>query len=203
MGLASNKVESLSGGEKARLLFALAAFHAPHILVLDEPTNHLDVEAREALVMALNEYEGAVILISHDRHLIEASADRLWLVNNGTVKSYDGDLDSYTDLVLGQSRELRRKANKKPNGKAKPVAAKPQPVSGKAKKPLRKKIQETESNIQKLQDKLAILDTALSDPTLYADEPKKAMISVVCGQSCGATGSGRNRMAHRTGCARA
>lgn len=172
--LAGNKVESLSGGEKARMLFALAAFHAPHILVLDEPTNHLDVEAREALVLALNDYEGAVILISHDRHLIEASADRLWLVNQGTVKAYDGDLDSYTDLVLGQSRELRRKASKKPAAKPQPVAPKPQPVAGKAKKPLRKKIQETEANIQKLQEKIAILDSALADSSIYADEPKKA-----------------------------
>jgi ATP-binding cassette subfamily F protein 3 len=83
--LANNKVETLSGGEKARLLFALAAFHGPNILVLDEPTNHLDISAREALVHALNDYEGAVILISHDRHLIEASVDRLWLVDGGTV----------------------------------------------------------------------------------------------------------------------
>ena len=154
--------------------FALAAFHAPHILVLDEPTNHLDVEAREALVLALNDYEGAVILISHDRHLIEASADRLWLVNNGTVTSYDGDLDSYTDLVLGQSRDARRRANKKPAAKPQPVAPKPQPVAGKARKPLRKKIQETEANIQKLQEKIAILDSALADSSIYADEPKKA-----------------------------
>ncbi|MGE3872812.1 MAG: ABC-F family ATP-binding cassette domain-containing protein [Parvibaculaceae bacterium] len=83
--LADSKCKTLSGGEKARLLFALAAFHAPHVLVLDEPTNHLDVDSREALIHAINDYEGAVILISHDRHIIETSADRLWLVAYGTV----------------------------------------------------------------------------------------------------------------------
>ena len=180
IGLADNKVETLSGGEKARMLFALAAFHAPHILVLDEPTNHLDVEAREALVMALNEFEGAVILISHDRHLIEASADRLWLVNQGTVRPYDGDLDSYTDLVLNQSREQRRRDNKKKQAKKQPAkavtgtTAAKTPSKGKIKKSLRRLIQETEANIEKLQEKISILDAALADPTLYSDEPRKA-----------------------------
>ena len=83
---ADTTAENLSGGEKARLLFALATFHGPHLLILDEPTNHLDVDAREALVRALNDYEGAVILISHDRHLMDACADRLWIVRDGTVQ---------------------------------------------------------------------------------------------------------------------
>ncbi len=83
---ADTKCANLSGGEKARLLLALAAFHGPHLLILDEPTNHLDVDSREALVHALTEYEGAVILISHDRHLIEACADRLWVVRRGTIQ---------------------------------------------------------------------------------------------------------------------
>ncbi len=91
--LADTPADSLSGGEKARLLFALAAFHGPHLLVLDEPTNHLDVDAREALVHALNEFAGAVVLISHDRHLIETCADRLWIAGERTIKPYDGDLE--------------------------------------------------------------------------------------------------------------
>ena len=107
--LADSRCETLSGGEKARLLFALASFHAPHILVLDEPTNHLDVDSREALVLAINDYEGAVVLISHDRHIIETCADRLWLVNEGTVKPFDGDMDDYTDLVLGKTRGARKR----------------------------------------------------------------------------------------------
>jgi ATP-binding cassette subfamily F protein 3 len=94
------KAKSLSGGEKARLLLGLATFNRPHLLILDEPTNHLDMDTREALVMALNSYRGAVMLISHDRHLVEACADRLWLVNEGTVAPYEGDLNDYRRLIL-------------------------------------------------------------------------------------------------------
>jgi ATP-binding cassette, subfamily F, member 3 len=95
-------VAQLSGGEKARLLLALAAFRAPHLFILDEPTNHLDVEGRAALIEAINAFPGAVILISHDRHLLDACADQLWLVADGTAGVFDGDLDDYRDLVLGR-----------------------------------------------------------------------------------------------------
>jgi ATP-binding cassette, subfamily F, member 3 len=108
--LADSKCSVLSGGEKARLLFFLATYHAPHVLVMDEPTNHLDIDSREALILAINDYEGAVVLISHDRHIIETCVDRLWIVNNGTVQNFDGDMDEYTDLVLGKARP--RKAEK-------------------------------------------------------------------------------------------
>ncbi len=174
--LTHNKVKTLSGGEKARLLFALAAFHGPNILVLDEPTNHLDVAAREALVHALNEYEGAVILISHDRHLIEASVDRLWLVDDATVKAYDGDLDSYAQLVLEKSRSARREARKSARktssddqiAKLKPEPAKVNLVH------LKKQIQQSDSKMLELQEKITILDRALADPQMYATQPKKA-----------------------------
>jgi len=119
MGLSSEKMDTkakdLSGGERARLLLGLVTFDAPHLLILDEPTNHLDIDSREALVMALNEYEGAVILISHDRHLVEASAERLWLVGNGTVGPYDGDMDDYKRLILkGPENEAKAKKTAKP-----------------------------------------------------------------------------------------
>ncbi|MEM1038971.1 MAG: ABC-F family ATP-binding cassette domain-containing protein [Pseudomonadota bacterium] len=104
MGLGAEKMDTkakaLSGGEKARLLLGLCTFHQPHLLILDEPTNHLDIETRESLVMALNDFSGAVILISHDRHLVQASAERLWLVNEGTVGPYSGDLEDYRRLIL-------------------------------------------------------------------------------------------------------
>ena len=103
---ADTPVSSLSGGEKARLLMGLAAFDGPHLLILDEPTNHLDIDSRTALMEAINDYTGAVILVSHDRFLIEACADRLWLVGDGTVKPFDGDMDDYRQLVL--SGELDR-----------------------------------------------------------------------------------------------
>ena len=93
----------LSGGEKARLMMGLATFDGPHLLILDEPTNHLDIDSRAALIEAINEYEGAIIIISHDRYLIDACADRLWLVDGGTVKAFDGDMDDYKSLVLSRA----------------------------------------------------------------------------------------------------
>ena len=99
---ADAKVEALSGGEKARLLMGLAAFDGPQLLILDEPTNHLDIDSRAELIEAINEYEGACILVSHDRRLLEACVDRLWLAANGTVKPFDGDLADYGRYVLGQ-----------------------------------------------------------------------------------------------------
>src|SRR3546814_16759467 len=95
-------VGKLSGGEKARLLFALMSREAPHVLILDEPTNHLDIDSRQALIQALSEFEGAVILVSHDPHLVELAADRLWLVADGTVSAYDGDMDDYRKLLMEQ-----------------------------------------------------------------------------------------------------
>jgi len=175
--LADNRTATLSGGEKARLLFALAAFHGPHILVLDEPTNHLDVDAREALVRALNDFEGAVILISHDRHLIETSADRLCLVAGGTIKPYDDDMDSYTQLVLEEARNRRRMANGA-SRKVERETPREEPGKAEAGRPnparLKKMIQETESNMQELQGKIAILDRALADQSIYGEAPRKA-----------------------------
>ena len=121
VGKADTAVGKLSGGEKARLLFALMTREAPHILLLDEPTNHLDVDAREALVQALNEYEGAVVLVSHDPHLIELTADRLWLVADGRCTAFDGDLDDYRRLLLEQRREkAREKDSDRPEGESRP-----------------------------------------------------------------------------------
>ena len=100
--MADTPAGQLSGGEKARLLLGLATFAGPHLVILDEPTNHLDIDSRAALIEAINDYPGAVILVSHDRHLIEACADRLWLVANGRSSPFDGDLDDYQQLVLTQ-----------------------------------------------------------------------------------------------------
>ena len=100
--IVENSVERLSGGQKARLLMAMAAIDSPHILILDEPTNHLDIESREALVLALNDYSGAIILVSHDAHLVEMVADRLWIVRDGAVSVFDGDMDDYKRLLLSQ-----------------------------------------------------------------------------------------------------
>jgi ATP-binding cassette subfamily F protein 3 len=104
----STKVESLSGGERARLLLNLVAMEAPHLLILDEPTNHLDIDSRRALLDALNDYEGAVVLITHDRSLMEMVADRLWLAADGHVRSFDGDMDDYAKFVLDRVKNAGR-----------------------------------------------------------------------------------------------
>lgn len=181
MGLATEKMETaakdLSGGEKARLLMGLAAFHAPNLLILDEPTNHLDIDSRKALIEALNDYEGAVILISHDRHLIEATVDRLWLVNNGTVTSFDGDMEEYRSLIIA--------AGKKPAEKDKAeTAASDQVNKAEQRKaaadkraslaPLKKKINEVEALTKKLETLIQALDKELADPALYEKAPAKA-----------------------------
>ncbi|MCB1499173.1 MAG: ABC-F family ATP-binding cassette domain-containing protein [Bauldia sp.] len=161
----------LSGGEKARLLLGLATFSGAHLLILDEPTNHLDIDSREALVIALAEYAGAVILISHDRHLIEASADRLWLVGNGTVTPYDNDLDDYRRLVLeGPATPGSRRQDPRDNGldRRKTAADRRAKVA-----PLRREIKEIEGLIEKLQKELRTLDGRLSEPGLYG-EPERA-----------------------------
>lgn len=169
--LADSRCDTLSGGEKARLLFALAAFHAPHILVLDEPTNHLDVDSREALIMAINEYEGAVILISHDRHIIETCADTLWLVSDSTVKPFDGDMEDYVRLVLEKARQNRR-AEKAATAKPVPEPAKESPRPSAA--TVQKAVEKLDKKMEELRGKIAILDQALSDPAIYSEAPKKA-----------------------------
>jgi ATP-binding cassette subfamily F protein 3 len=98
------KVESLSGGERARLLLNLVTMAAPHLLILDEPTNHLDIDSRRALLEALNDYDGAVILITHDRSLIDLVADRLWLAADGHIKPFRGDMDDYARFVLDRAK---------------------------------------------------------------------------------------------------
>ena len=168
--LADSKCETLSGGEKARLLFLLATFHAPHVLILDEPTNHLDMDSREALIRAINDYEGAVILVAHDRHIIETCADRLLLVDNGGIENFDGDLDDYTAFVLSKRRggSVEKIAAEKPA-----VVAAPKTPSRPAKL-VQKQIQDLNVKMLKLQEKLVVLDEALADHTLYSETPQKA-----------------------------
>ncbi|MFO1089485.1 MAG: ABC-F family ATP-binding cassette domain-containing protein [Hyphomicrobiales bacterium] len=167
---ADTEIGKLSGGEKARLLLALATYHRPHLLVLDEPTNHLDIDAREALVVALNEYEGAVVLISHDRHLVETSADRLWVVSGGTVTPFDGDLDAYADAVMNRVRGAP--ATEPPRRAEAPLPEKAAPRANLA--TLRKKLATVTTAIDDLTRKIAVLDKALEDPALYAQDAKKA-----------------------------
>ncbi len=182
MGLATEKMDTpardLSGGEKARLLMGLAAFHAPNLLILDEPTNHLDIDSRNALVRALNDYPGAVILISHDRHLIEATVDRLWLVHEGTVKAYDGDLEDYRDLIVSGGRKAQKAEASSAEARSKSVQRKSAAERRAALAPLKKKIDTAEKKTAKIEQIIAKLDADLADPKLYEKAPEKAKVMI-------------------------
>jgi ATP-binding cassette subfamily F protein 3 len=159
---ALTKVGKLSGGEKARLALALITREAPHMLILDEPTNHLDVDSREALVQALNEYSGAVVLVSHDRHMLALTADRLVLVDDGTAKEFSGTLDDYTDFVLGRNQQAKA-ANDGPRGNRKEdrrAAAEAREKS----QGLRKAVKGAEEAVVKLTALRSAIDRALFDP---------------------------------------
>ena len=175
---ADTRAQNLSGGEKARLLLALATFHRPHLLILDEPTNHLDVDAREALVRALNDYEGAVILISHDRHLMDACADRLWIVRNGTVRTYDGDMDRYRAECLAERRAVDGpRRNPGNDGRSRPSAqaARRQAAEQRAAlAPLKQEVAKAEAKIEELNRQIAGIEMALADSAIYAREPTQA-----------------------------
>ncbi len=167
---ADTLIKQLSGGEKARLLFAVMTRYSPHILLLDEPTNHLDINARDALINAINNYNGAVILITHDPHLIELTADRLWLIDNGRCTAYDGDLDDYRDL-LAQKAKIQS-AGKTTEKAEKPTVSRKDERREAAEKrrqsaPLRKKLKETEALLEKLNTQKEKIEDMLEDPTLY------------------------------------
>jgi ATP-binding cassette subfamily F protein 3 len=174
---ADTRVAQLSGGEKARLLMGLASFTGPHLMILDEPTNHLDIDSRAALIEAINDYEGAIILVSHDRHLLEACADRLWLVDGGTVKAFDGDMDEYRKFVLdraggGNGKAVGKGAGKDradPDGAGNGSAAPRRSAA-----PLKKKITALEDKMRKYQDLMKRIDAALANPAVFTKDPAKA-----------------------------
>jgi ATP-binding cassette subfamily F protein 3 len=171
---ADTAVRDLSGGEKSRLLFGLACFEAPHLIVLDEPTNHLDVDSRAALVESINGFAGAVILVSHDRYLLEACADRLWLVADRTVTPFDGDLDDYRSLVLGRAREddsarADKSDPRRPRSEARRAAAERRAELA----PLKRRITAVEADMGKLQVRVGEIDRTLADPQLYERDPAR------------------------------
>jgi ATP-binding cassette subfamily F protein 3 len=167
-------VANLSGGERARLLLNLVAMSAPHMLILDEPTNHLDIDSRRMLLDALNDYEGAVILITHDRSLMELVADRLWLAADGGVKPFDGDMDDYAKFVLDRARQAARSPTQvKREAQKEEALAKPAPNPAMV-GPLKRKLEAAEQTLARCTSQLAELDHALADPALYVKDPAKA-----------------------------
>jgi ATP-binding cassette subfamily F protein 3 len=179
VGIADTPAENLSGGEKARLLFALATFHGPHLLILDEPTNHLDVDARKALVRALSDYEGAVILISHDRSLLDACADRLWIVRGGTVRAYEGDLESYRAECLAERGVDHDAAHIKvgSDGTVKRGLHDTRRRAAELRAtlaPLKREQAKAEFEIERIAGRIAAIDAALADGGLYARDANGA-----------------------------
>jgi ATP-binding cassette subfamily F protein 3 len=175
--MADTAVSKLSGGEKSRLLLGLATFEGAHLLILDEPTNHLDIDSRAALIEAINSYPGAVILVSHDRYLIEACAERLWLVANGAVTPFEGDLDDYRRFVL--SDRGGDTGGRKAASEAAPRASRAETRRAAAEKrveltPLRRRLADAEKTIARLTAEIARIDIALAAPDLYAREPDRA-----------------------------
>jgi len=163
---ATNKISTLSGGEKARLLFALMSFHAPQMIILDEPTNHLDMDSRQSLIHAINEYEGAVVLISHDSYLVEACADRIMVVENSGVHDFDGDINDYKKLVLGKKTGPAKKEKKEPPKAAPKKKAKKNgaPID---KRQLKDQISEVERRVDYLTREIEKYNKALNNPKLY------------------------------------
>ena len=164
---ADTKVERLSGGEKARLLLGVASFRGPHLLILDEPTNHLDIDSRAALIDAINEYEGAVVLVSHDRYLLEACAEQLWVVEDGRVRVFDGDVDDYARHVLSKTRGEEPRAP----AAAPAEASLEKPPAGKGRRDpgfARRQLASAEEKVEKFTKLLARVDAALAAPDAFS-----------------------------------
>jgi ATP-binding cassette, subfamily F, member 3 len=175
--LADRPAGELSGGEKARLLLGLATFCGPHLVVLDEPTNHLDIDSRAALIAAVNSYTGAVILVSHDSHLIEACADRLMLVADGRVAPFDGDLDDYRRLILSERGANGRNTDRRESGPLRAGRADIRRAAAEKRvelAPLRRRIADAEAAVAHLSGEIARIDAILAGSELFARDPAKA-----------------------------
>jgi ATP-binding cassette subfamily F protein 3 len=173
---------ALSGGERARLLLGLATLGGAHLIVLDEPTNHLDIDSRAALITGINAFPGAVILVSHDRYLIEACADRLWLVADGKVTPFEGDLDEYSTIVLaerggGKGADQSRKAADGPRADAPRGRVEVRRAAAEKRielAPLRRRISDADAAVKRLAKEIATIDAALAEPGLFARDPARA-----------------------------
>ncbi len=186
MGLPTSRMETrvgdLSGGEKARLLFGLISFVGPHLLILDEPTSHLDIDSRDSLVESLNDFEGAVILVSHDRHLIEATADQIWIAAGGTISEFEDDLDGYRRMVAGGRAGPAPKAvaavdrtarvAAQPNRKAQRQAT---AVEREKMVDLRRTVRQAEAMMDRLHRDIGRIEERLADPALYEDSHDEAV----------------------------
>ena len=178
MGLTTSRmdtlVKNLSGGERARLLLGLITFGGPGMLILDEPTNHLDIDSRDALVEALNDYTGAVLIISHDRHLIEATVDKLWIAQNGTIEEFDEDLDSYQRMLTSGKDKPGKTAPQTPPLAVDRKAARQDSAARRLEvAPLRKSIKDAEQKLGRLKTELEKVEAILANPKTYDGAPER------------------------------
>jgi ATP-binding cassette subfamily F protein 3 len=182
--MATSPIEHFSGGEKARLALALIVWQRPNLLLLDEPTNHLDLETREALTVALAQFEGTLVLVSHDRHLLRATTDQFMIVADGRLKPFDGDLDDYRDWLLG-SKTL--KPDPKPEPKAKPVPKPAAPAGTRgylsARKPIESRIQRLEREMAKLNARKAEIEAQLAEGDVYAEANQEKLKGLLLDQA--------------------
>jgi ATP-binding cassette subfamily F protein 3 len=163
----------LSGGEKARLLFSLIGFHKPHLLVLDEPANHLDIDSRAELIRSLNNYEGAVVVISHDRNLLEAVVDRLWLVDSGKVEPFEGSLDDYRNLQLEKTKGDKKQKPKEENLRKRSRQDRAKSLREIA--PLKRKTEDLEKKFEAAQAELSRIDARFVSEDLFTTNPDEAV----------------------------
>jgi ATP-binding cassette subfamily F protein 3 len=170
--MATGPVEHFSGGEKARLALALIVWQRPNLLLLDEPTNHLDLETREALTVALAQFEGTLILVSHDRHLLRATTEQFLIVAGGALREFDGDLDDYREWLL------KSKAPPEPPKKA--VARKSKPVN---RKPIEARIKRLEELMSRLHARKREIEARLADTTLYEPQNSDALRDLLSDQA--------------------
>jgi len=181
MGLTTSRmdtlVKNLSGGERARLLLGLITFGGPGMLILDEPTNHLDIDSRDALVEALNDYTGAVLIISHDRHLIEATVDKIWVAQNGTIEEFDDDLDSYQRMLIsGKERPQKNAAPAAPPVVARKAVRQDAAARRLEVAPLRKSIKDAELKLGRLRTELEKVEAILANPKTYDGAPERVAL---------------------------
>lgn len=175
-----------SGGEKARLVLALITWQKPNLLLLDEPTNHLDLEMRHALTMALQGFEGAMVVVSHDRHLLRTTTDDFYLVHGGRVEPFDGDLDDYHKWLGEQEKEANAKPTDGTVSANSAVARKDQKrleaQFRQQTRPLRQKLEKLEASMEKLQGKLGDIESQLADPAIYEESAKTRLSELLKSQ---------------------
>jgi ATP-binding cassette subfamily F protein 3 len=182
--MATGSIAHFSGGEKARLALALIVWQRPNLLLLDEPTNHLDLETREALTVALAQFEGTLVLVSHDRHLLRATTDQFLIIADGRLRPFDGDLDDYRDWLLKSKLEKPAQSPAAPLPAAAPPGKAPAPtLSAASRKSLEARVKRLEDMISRLSARKAVIEAQLADPGIYEPTARETLQAALTDQA--------------------